>query len=171
MSIPPHLVTFPTSSPSTAPNYPVNFHRPQLLGTGLVVVGHKRYLELSHFLQPPSRLSALAIFFLWLSGAISHLAALALPCLSPVCSLLLLLPPNSDCADTSCHLQSVPVYNSLPWSPKDKRQSKILTLKWIGGIFTATFPTDSVFFAVDRIFQNPVGFSSPETCAWQKSLG
>ena len=30
MSIPPHLVTFPTSSPSTAPNYPVNFHRPQL---------------------------------------------------------------------------------------------------------------------------------------------
>ena len=98
MSIPPHLVTFPTSSPSTAPNYPVNFHRPQLLGTGLVVVGHKRYLELSHFLQPPSRLSALAIFFLWLSGAISHLAALALPCLSPVCSLL----SCSSCSSFSC---------------------------------------------------------------------
>ena len=87
MSIPPqHLVTFPKSSPSTAPNYPARQTSiDHNLGTGLVVE-HKLYLELSHFLQPPSWLSPLAIFFLWLSGAISHLAAPALPCLSPVCN-------------------------------------------------------------------------------------
>ena len=54
------------------------------LGTGLVVE-HKLYLELSHFLQPPSRLSLLAIFFLWLSGAISPpgspCSPLSVPCL------------------------------------------------------------------------------------------
>ena len=86
MSIPPqHLVTFPKSSPSTASNYPARQTSiDHNLGTGLVVE-HKPYLELSHFLQPPSWLSPLAIFFLWLSGAISPpgspCSPLSVPCL------------------------------------------------------------------------------------------
>ena len=101
MSIPPYLVTFPTSSPSTAPNYPVNFHRPQLRERACRRAGTNRII--SNYLiscnRPSAWLSPLAIFFLWLSGAIS-------PPGSPVCPLSATEPPNSDCADKSPHLQS-----------------------------------------------------------------
>ena len=102
MSIPPHLVTFPTSSPSTAPNYPVNFHRPQLRERACRrVAGTNRII--SNYLiscnRPSAWLSPLAIFFLWLSGAIS-------PPGSPVYPLSATEPPIfcSYISETSLHL-------------------------------------------------------------------
>ena len=128
MSIPPHLVTFPTSSPSTAPNYPVNFHRPQLRDRACRR-GAQTVSRAISFLA--TALSAICSCYL-LSLAIWRYLPPGSPCsplcLSPVCNLLL-LPPNSDCADTSRHLQSIPVDNSFPWSPKDKSCSVWENLK------------------------------------------
>ena len=84
MSIPPHLVTFPHLHSRPPPTIVGNFIGNNSKGKRLVVGYKPYYRELSHFLQPPSLQSPLAIFFPWLSGAISpHLAAQA----PPVCPL------------------------------------------------------------------------------------
>ena len=108
MSIPPHLVTFPHLHSRPPPTIVGNFIGNNSKGKRLVVGYKPYYRELSHFLQPPSLQSPLAIFFLWLSGAISpHLAAQAPPCLSPVYNCLqteiVLTPPVTFKALPSAH--------------------------------------------------------------------
>ena len=96
-SNPRHLVTFPTSSPSTAPNYPRNHN----LGKVLVAEHTNR---IASYLCSGNR--PLDCYLLLLSSFRGYLAlsllwqTLSVPCLQ--------LPPNSDCHDTPCHLQRLP---------------------------------------------------------------
>ena len=129
MSIPPqHLVTFPKSSPSTAPNYPAsNFHRPQLrdracrraqtvsraisfLATALLAISSCYLLSLAiwRYLPPGSPCSPLSVPCLQLSLQTQIVLT------SPV--TFKALPPGHT--TTLCHIRQKTILGRIKSPPK-----------------------------------------------------
>ena len=105
-SNPRHLVTFPTSSPSTAPNYPRNHN----LGKVLVAEHTNRIASYrcSGNRPPDCYLLLLSSFRGYLALSL-HWQTLSVPCLQ--------LPTNSDCHDNPLSPSKPPLQrHSLPLS-------------------------------------------------------